>query len=49
LIGGGNGCVTALDLALREDLGVYRKHIDDQELRVSRGLVFQGGANTPAQ
>jgi 2-isopropylmalate synthase len=41
----GNGPVNALDLALRKDLGVYQKHIDDLELRDFRVRVFQGGTD----
>ena len=41
----GNGPVNALDLALRKDLGVYQKHIEDLELRDYRVRVFQGGTD----
>ena len=41
----GNGPVNALDLALRKDLGVYQKYIEDLELRDYRGRVFQGGTD----
>jgi len=39
----GNGPVNALDLALRKDLGVYQKHIEDLELLDYRVRVFRGG------
>ena len=42
----GNGPVDALDLALRKDLGVYQKHIEDLELLDYRVCVFRGGADT---
>jgi 2-isopropylmalate synthase len=38
----GNGPVNALDLALRKDLGVYQKYIENLELRDYRVRVFQG-------
>ena len=41
----GNGPVNALDLALRKDLGVYQKHIEDLELVDYRVRVFQGGTD----
>jgi 2-isopropylmalate synthase len=41
----GNGPVNALDLALRKDLGVYQKHIEDLVLRDYRVRVFQGGTD----
>ena len=41
----GNGPVNALDLALRKDLGVYQKHIEDLELLDYRVRVFQGGTD----
>ena len=41
----GNGPVNALDLALRKDLGVYQKHIEDLELLDYRVRVFRGGAD----
>ena len=41
----GNGPVNALDLALRKDLGVYQKYIDDLELLDYRVRVFQGGTD----
>ena len=41
----GNGPVNALDLALRKDLGVYQKHIQDLELLNYRVRVFQGGTD----
>jgi 2-isopropylmalate synthase len=41
----GNGPVNALDLALRKDLGVYQKHIQDVELIDFRVRVFQGGTD----
>jgi 2-isopropylmalate synthase len=41
----GNGPVNALDLALRKDLGVYQKHIENLELRDYRVRVFQGGTD----
>ena len=41
----GNGPVNALDLALRKDLGVYQKHIDDLDLLDYRVRVFQGGTD----
>ena len=41
----GNGPVNALDLALRKDLGVYQKHIQDLELLDFRVRVFQGGTD----
>jgi 2-isopropylmalate synthase len=41
----GNGPVNALDLALRKDLGVYQKYIEDLELRDYRVRVFQGGTD----
>jgi 2-isopropylmalate synthase len=41
----GNGPVNALDLALRKDLGVYQKHIEDLELIDYRVRVFQGGTD----
>jgi 2-isopropylmalate synthase len=40
-----DGRVDALDLALRKDLGVYQKPIEDLELRDYRVRVFQGGAD----
>jgi 2-isopropylmalate synthase len=41
----GNGPVNALDLALRKDLGVYQKYIEDVELLDFRVRVFQGGTD----
>jgi 2-isopropylmalate synthase len=41
----GNGPVNALDLALRKDLGVYQKHIQDLELLDYRVRVFEGGTD----
>ncbi len=41
----GNGPVNALDLALRKDLGVYQRHIQDLELLDFRVRVFQGGTD----
>ncbi len=41
----GNGPVNALDLALRKDLGIYQKHIQDLELVDYRVRVFQGGTD----
>jgi 2-isopropylmalate synthase len=41
----GNGPVNALDLALRKDLGVYQKHIENLKLRDYGVCVFQGGAD----
>jgi 2-isopropylmalate synthase len=41
----GNGPVNALDLALRKDLGVYQKLIQDLELLDYRVRVFQGGTD----
>ena len=41
----GNGPVNALDLALRKDLGVYQRHIEDLELLDYRVRVFQGGTD----
>jgi len=41
----GNGPVNALDLALRKDLGVYQRHIEDLELIDYRVRVFQGGTD----
>jgi 2-isopropylmalate synthase len=41
----GNGPVNALDLALRKDLGVYQKFIQDVELLDFRVRVFQGGTD----
>ena len=41
----GNGPVNALDLALRKDLGVYQKHIEDLELLDYHVCVFRGGAD----
>src|SRR5271155_4176896 len=41
----GNGPVNALDLALRKDLGVYQKYIEDLELRDYRVRVFHGGTD----
>jgi 2-isopropylmalate synthase len=41
----GNGPVNALDLALRKDLGVYQKLIEDLELLDYRVRVFQGGTD----
>ena len=41
----GNGPVNALDLALRKDLGVYQKHIEDLQLLDYRVRVFQGGTD----
>jgi 2-isopropylmalate synthase len=41
----GNGPVNALDTALRKDLGVYQKHIQDVELIDFRVRVFQGGTD----
>ena len=41
----GNGPVNALDLALRKDLGVYQKYIEDLELLDYRVRVFQGGTD----
>jgi 2-isopropylmalate synthase len=41
----GNGPVNALDLALRKDLGIYQKYIEDLELRDYRVRVFQGGTD----
>jgi 2-isopropylmalate synthase len=37
--------VNALDLALRKDLGVYQRYIEDRELRDYRVRVFQGGTD----
>ena len=42
----GDGPVNALDLALRKDLGVYQKHIENLELLDYRVRVFRGGAAT---
>jgi 2-isopropylmalate synthase len=41
----GNGPVNALALALRKDLGVYQKHIEDLELLDYRVRVFRGGTD----
>jgi 2-isopropylmalate synthase len=41
----GNGPVNALDLALRKDLGVYQRFIDDIRLVDYRVRVFQGGTD----
>ena len=41
----GNGPVNALDAALRKDLGVYQRHIQDAELLDFRVRVFQGGSD----
>ncbi len=41
----GNGPVNALDLALRTDLGVYQKLIQDLEVLDYRVRVFQGGTD----
>ena len=41
----GNGPVNALDLALRKDLGVYQRYIEDLELLDYRVRVFQGGTD----
>ena len=41
----GNGPVNALDLALRKDLGVYQRHIQNVELLDFRVRVFQGGTD----
>jgi 2-isopropylmalate synthase len=41
----GNGPVNALDVALRKDLGVYQRHIEDLELLDYRVRVFQGGTD----
>ena len=41
----GNGPVNALDLALRKDLGVYQKYIENLELVDYRVRVFQGGTD----
>jgi len=41
----GNGPVNALDLALRKDLGVYQRHIEDVKLVDYRVRVFQGGTD----
>jgi 2-isopropylmalate synthase len=41
----GNGPVNALDLALRKDLGIYQRHIEDLELLDYRVRVFQGGTD----
>jgi 2-isopropylmalate synthase len=41
----GNGPVNALDLALRKDLGVYQRFIDDVRLIDYRVRVFQGGTD----
>jgi 2-isopropylmalate synthase len=41
----GVGPVNALDTALRKDLGVYQKHIQDVELLDFRVRVFQGGTD----
>jgi 2-isopropylmalate synthase len=41
----GNGPVNALDLALRKDLGVYQRHIEDLQLLDYRVRVFQGGTD----
>jgi 2-isopropylmalate synthase len=41
----GNGPVNALDLALRKDLGVYQRHIQDVKLVDYRVRVFQGGTD----
>ena len=41
----GNGPVNALDLALRKDLGVYQKLIEDLQLLDYRVRVFQGGTD----
>jgi 2-isopropylmalate synthase len=40
----GDGPFNALDLALRKDLGVYQKHVENLELRDYGVCVFQGGA-----
>ena len=41
----GNGPVNALDLALRKDLGVYQKHIEDLELLRLPRARFPGGTD----
>jgi 2-isopropylmalate synthase len=41
----GNGPINALDLALRKDLGVYQRHIEDVKLVDYRVRVFQGGTD----
>jgi 2-isopropylmalate synthase len=41
----GNGPVNALDVALRKDLGVYQRHIEDLELLDYRVRVFHGGTD----
>ncbi|HYA80042.1 MAG TPA: citramalate synthase [Methylocystis sp.] len=41
----GNGPVNALDLALRKDLGVYQRYIEDVKLVDYRVRVFQGGTD----
>jgi 2-isopropylmalate synthase len=41
----GNGPINALDLALRKDLGVYQRYIDDVKLVDYRVRVFQGGTD----
>jgi 2-isopropylmalate synthase len=41
----GNGPVNALDTALRKDLGVYQKYIENVELLDFRVRVFQGGTD----
>jgi 2-isopropylmalate synthase len=41
----GNGPVNALDLALRKDLGLYQRFIDDVRLVDYRVRVFQGGTD----
>jgi 2-isopropylmalate synthase len=41
----GNGPVNALDLALRKDLGVYQRYIQDLVLLDYRVRVFQGGTD----
>src|SRR5262249_53356002 len=41
----GNGPVNALDLALRKDLGVYQKYIQDLELLDYRVRIFHGGTD----
>jgi 2-isopropylmalate synthase len=41
----GNGPFNALDLALRKDLGVYQRFIEDLELLDYKVRIFQGGSD----
>ena len=41
--GEGNGPVSALDVALRKDLGKYQKHIENMELVDFKVRILNGG------